>query len=178
MKQYIQPFDYAGKILQQLPKGVLLTTKAAGKVNSMTIGWGTMGIEWRKPVFVVYVRENRFTRFQLDRNPQFTVNVPIGEYDKNILTYCGTHSGVHMDKLAELRLTLADGEMVDVPAIRELPLTLECRVLYQQKQVLEALPAEVQHSCYPQDIDSTASGANKDIHIAYYGEIMNAYIIK
>ena len=178
MKQHIQAFDYAKEILQQLPKGILLTTRADGKVNSMTIGWGTMGIEWGRPIFIVYVRENRFTRTQLDKNPQFTINVPLGEYDKSILAYCGTHSGAHTDKIADLQLTLEDGEAVAVPAIKEAPLTLECRVLYQQTQVYSAFPADIQARYYPQDVDSTACGANKDTHIAYYGEIVNAYIVE
>ena len=72
MKKYIDVFDYAKEILQALPKGVLFTTKAHGKVNTMTIGWGTLGIEWRKPIFIAFVRENRFTRFQLDENGEFT----------------------------------------------------------------------------------------------------------
>ena len=37
MKKDIQVWDYAGKILEETAKGVLLTTKAGNKVNSMTI---------------------------------------------------------------------------------------------------------------------------------------------
>ena len=36
--------DYAGDILKALPGGLLLTTKADDKVNSMVIGGGTFGI--------------------------------------------------------------------------------------------------------------------------------------
>ena len=178
MKKYVNVFDYAKEIMQALPKGVLLTTKADGKVNTMTIGWGTLGIEWAKPVFIAFVREHRFTRSQLDKSGEFTINVPLGEFNKKILGYCGTHSGRDTDKIADLNLTLENGEKVDAPAIRELPLTLECRVIYKQKQELSALPPEIQHKSYPQDVDSSFSGANKDIHIAYYGEIVNAYIVE
>lgn len=38
MKKYIDVFDYAKEILQAIPKGALLTTKAHGKVNTMAIG--------------------------------------------------------------------------------------------------------------------------------------------
>ena len=38
MKRNIEVWDYAGTILEQTGKGVLLTTKAKGKVNTMTIG--------------------------------------------------------------------------------------------------------------------------------------------
>ena len=178
MKKYVNVFDYAKEIMQALPKGVLLTTKADGKVNTMTIGWGTLGIEWAKPVFITFVREHRFTRSQLDTSGEFTVNIPLGEFNKKILGYCGTHSGKDTDKIADLDLTQEDGEKVAAPAIRELPLTLECKIIYKQKQELSALPPEIQRQSYPQDVDSLYCGSNKDIHIAYYGEIVNAYIIE
>ena len=59
MKREIDLWEYAGKILDTTGKGVLLTTKCDGKVNTMTIGWGTIGIEWGRPVFVAYVRVAR-----------------------------------------------------------------------------------------------------------------------
>ena len=74
MKKCIEPFDYAGLFAKHMNRGILLTTKGKGKVNTMTIGWGTIGIEWGRPVFVAYVRESRFTRQILDENPEFTVN--------------------------------------------------------------------------------------------------------
>lgn len=178
MKKYVDVFDYAKEILQAIPKGVLLTTKAHGKINTMTIGWGTLGIEWRKPVFIAFVRENRFTRFQLDENGEFTVNIPFKSFHKKILGYCGTHSGKDTDKIADLNLTLEEGEKISVPAIAELPLTLECKVIYKQKQEIKALSEELCKIHYPQNVDSSFSGSNKDSHIAYYGEIVSVYIIE
>ena len=84
MKQEINVWDYAPQILQEVGKGVLLTTQADGEVNSMTIGWGTLGIEWKKPLFIAFVRQSRHTKCLLDKNPEFTVNIPVGECDKNI----------------------------------------------------------------------------------------------
>lgn len=168
--------DYAGEILKALPKGLLLTTKADDKVNSMVIGWGTFGINWSKPVFAVYVREGRFTREQLDKNPEFTINVPIGEYDNNIISVCGSKSGRDIDKVAEAGLTLVDPQVVSVPAIKEFPLTLECKVVYRQPQELELLPKEICDRMYPQNVPSSNPMANRDPHVTYYGEIVAAYI--
>ena len=67
MKEFIDAFDYAGHICKAMKRGILLTTSDAGKVNTMTIGWGTLGIEWGKPIFVAYVRESRYTREFLDK---------------------------------------------------------------------------------------------------------------
>ena len=175
--QKVNAADYAGKIMEALPKGILLTTKADDKVNSMVIGWGTIGVNWSKPVFAVYVREGRFTREQLDKNPEFTINVPLdGDYDKKIIAVCGGKSGRDTDKSAEAGLTLIDGEKVSVPAIKEFPLTLECKVIYRQLQNLSGYPEDIMERYYPQDVDSSAVGANKDAHVTYFGEIVSAYI--
>ena len=178
MKQEIEVFDYAKEIVSAIPKGVLLTTKNGDKVNTMTIGWGTLGVEWGLPIFVAFVREGRFTREQLAVSREFTVNIPYGEVDKQILGYCGTKSGRDADKASDLHLTLVESELVKAPGIRELPLTLECRVLYQQLQNKDAVPEFIKEKMYPEDADSSNPGANRDCHIAYYGQIMNAYIIK
>ena len=104
--------DYAKNILEALPKGVLLTSRAGDRVNSMTIGWGTLGIEWSTPIFVAFIREHRFTRELLDKNPEFTVNIPFGEFNKKILGICGSKCGRSLDKISEAGLTLVDSEIV------------------------------------------------------------------
>ena len=178
MKKYIDPFDYCGDICKAMKKGILLTTKAEGQVNTMTIGWGMMGIEWSKPIFMALVRESRHTKSILEKNGEFTINIPYGDFDSKILGFCGTKSGRDTDKISDLGLTLVEPESIDVPGIRELPLTLECKVLYRQEQDLSAIPDEILQRYYPQDVDGSHPGSNRDYHIMYYGEIVSAYIIE
>lgn len=178
MKKSVNAFDYAGDIAKAMKRGILLTTKLGSKVNTMTIGWGMLGIEWGKPVFVALVRESRFTRQMLDGCGEFTVNVPVRDVDSNILGFCGTKSGADVDKITALGLTLEEPQDISVPGIRELPLTLECKVLYRQQQELSAIPEELLNKYYPQAIDGSNPGRNRDCHIAYYGEIVNAYLIE
>lgn len=178
MKKEINVFEHAQEILQAVQHGVLLTTKTDDKINSMTISWGTLGIEWNTPIFTVFVRENRFTKQQLDKNPEFTINIPVGAFDKKILGVCGTKSGHTIDKIETLGLTLEPSNLIAVPGIKELPLTLECRVIYKQEQDKNAITEENNMKCYPQDVDSSFHGANRDYHTAYYGEIVSAYIIE
>ena len=178
MKKEIQVFDYANEVLKALRTGVLLTTKESSKVNTMTISWGTIGIEWGIPIFTTFVREGRYTRRLLDENPEFTVNIPFGEFDKNILSYCGMKSGRQYDKIKDLSLNLVDGDCISVPAIKELPLSLECKVVYVQKQEDKLIPSFIKEKHYPQDVESSHYAANRDFHIAYYAEIVKAYIIE
>lgn len=122
MKRSINVIEHAGEIMQKVQDAVLLTTKKDGKVNTMTISWGGMAIEWGKPLFITYVRESRFTKEFLDATGEFTVNLPMGEFDKKITAVCGAKSGRDMDKIAELGLTLEDPESVDAPAFASSPL--------------------------------------------------------
>ena len=150
MKRSIDAIEHAGEIMKKVNDAVLLTTKKDGQVNTMTISWGGMAIEWGKPLFITYVRESRFTKEFLDATGEFTVNLPMGEFDKKITAVCGAKSGRDMDKIAELGLTLEEPEEVNVPGIRELPLTLECRVLFKQEQDLANLDAEDADSAHAQ----------------------------
>lgn len=172
MKQKVNAFDYAGQICKAYQPGILITAKVGQKVNPMTIGWGTMGVEWGKPIFVAYVRESRYTRQMIDESGEFTVNIPVGEVDKQILSVCGTRSGRDLDKVAELGLELEEGECVGAPGIRQLPLTLECKVLYRVAQPTATIPEAIQQRYYPKD-----DAGNQDFHYAYFAEIVNTYLI-
>lgn len=178
MKRYIDVFDYTAEILSGVKQGVLLTTKTQEKTNSMVISWGTLGIEWNKPIFTTYVREHRFTKGQLDKNPEFTINIPIGDYDKKIIGICGSKSGHDIDKINEANLTLVDADEISVPAVKEFALTLECRVVYRQEQAQKYIIDPELERMYPRDVDSSFHGSNKDYHTVYYGEIVKAYILE
>ena len=170
MKKEINLWDYAGRIMEGVQKGALLTTKT---VNTMTIGWGHLGVEWSKPIFVAYVRQSRYTKELLDKSGEFTVNIPVGAVDKKILSLCGTKSGRDLDKFQELGLTQVAGQTVSTPAIKELPLTLECKVIYQQDQDLSALEAGLRERSYP-----AGTAEENNFHTAYYGLITAAYILE
>lgn len=173
MKQSVDVLDYAGEICTGLKKGVLLTTRVGDKVNTMTIGWGTLGWEWNKLVFVAYVRENRYTYSMLQKHGEFTVNIPMDGADPSIIKYCGSVSGADHNKIQDMNLTLEPSVHVSVPGIREFPLTLECRVIYSQPQPPEFLPKAVQSRFYS-SIPGTGEEAQ---HIAFYGEILGAYMV-
>lgn len=177
-KKYIRVFEYANDIMNAVQKGVLVTTKTDDKVNAMSISWGMLGIEWNKEIFITFIREHRFTASQLATCPEFTVNIPYGSYDKKIITQCGTKSGYTTDKIQEFGLTPVQADIVSAPAIKELPLTLECRVIYKQKQDPIEISEELKAQCYPHDVDGSYFGANRDYHTAYYGEILKAYILE
>lgn len=178
IKEAINPFEYAGHILTSLQSGILVTTRSREKLNTMTISWGMLGIEWGLPVFITFVRTHRYTHECLEQFPEFTVNAPIGAYDKRILSVAGTKSGRDMDKIASLGLHPVQPEKISVPGLLEFPLTLECQVIYQQHQDRKAVPPDLQRAFHPVDKDPYKSVLNSDYHTAYYGAIVAAYIIR
>lgn len=172
MKQRIDVFEYAGQICKQMSKGILLTTKTEDFVNTMTIGWGALGIEWGKKLFIAYVRESRFTREIIDKTGEFTINVPLNDIDRRIIRHCGSESGRDTDKIKDLHLTLVESDVINAPGIKELPITLECRVMYSHLQNSDRLPEATLDLYYPEEDEG-----KRDNHIAYYAEIVNAYLI-
>ena len=174
MKKYINLWDYAGEILEQVGTAALVTTKAGDEVNTMTIGWGTLGVEWGKPLFTVFVRQSRHTKKLLDENGEFTINVhPKGADRKKELGFCGRNSGRDVNKIQELDLHLEEPDVISVPGIKEFPITLECRVVYKQDQDLKLLDED---KCLRYYAPETPNDG--DFHTAYYGEVLAAYIIE
>lgn len=172
MKETINVFDYAERITKALPEGILLNTNGE-KFNSMVIGWGHLGVIWGLSTFTVYVRQSRYTKPALDQTKEFTISVPLeGRLDKEVFRICGTLSGRDVDKEKAAHLTLAEAEQIHTPGIKEVPLTLECKVLYQQEQVLADIPEDVRQRFYTHGTDAG------DFHTAYIGQIVNAYIIR
>ncbi|VBB09840.1 Hypothetical protein LUCI_5138 [Lucifera butyrica] len=157
--------EYAAKVMEGLPQGAFLTTAHAGKINSMTIGWGSLGVMWRKPVFLVMVRPSRFTFELIEKSNEFTVSVPLHDM-KQALSLCGTKSGREMDKLATAGLKAVPGQTIATPVIAGCGLHYECKVIYKQAMLPDALEKELTQSCYPAG----------DHHTLYYGEITATYL--
>ena len=144
----------------------------------MVIGWGALGTCLGVPTFTVYVREHRYTKAQLDNKKEFTISIPLDKSIPEIAKVCGSMSGNNIDKVKEAGLTLEDAEINTTPGVKEYPITLECKVLYSQKQDLSAIPESIRNQMYPQEVDGSNPMANRDAHTAYIGQIVDAYIIR
>jgi len=157
--------EYASKALDIISKGAFLTTAHAGKTNSMTIGWGSIGVIWRKPIFTVLVRQSRFTRDLIEKSGEFTVSIPFGSMSE-ALGLCGTKSGRDLDKIKAAGLTLQPGKKINTPVIAANGVHYECKVVYKQTMVPDALDSGYQTALYPQG----------DYHTMYFGEIIAVYV--
>jgi flavin reductase (DIM6/NTAB) family NADH-FMN oxidoreductase RutF len=158
--------DYLKETLGPLgEEGLLLCTMGQdGRPNVMTIGWGTVGIIWGKPIFAALVRPSRLTYACLEGCKDFTVNVLPREMAE-VATFCGTVSGRTHDKFAERGLTSVPSRHVSSPLIDQSILQYECRVVHYNDVVETALAPDIISSCYK----------TGDFHRLYFGEILAVY---
>jgi flavin reductase (DIM6/NTAB) family NADH-FMN oxidoreductase RutF len=158
--------DYFAQTIQRMREdGLLLVTQGAdGKPNVMTIGWGTMGSIWGRPVFIVLVRPSRHTYTRLEQVGEFTVNVPPRELAAAV-SHCGTVSGREHDKFQEMHLTPIPSREVRPPIIKECVVHYECRTLHRNDLAPDTLAQAVREEFY-------ASG---NFHRVFFGEIVAAY---
>ena len=68
--------------------------------NSMTIEWGSLGVAFKKPVFTVYVKPDRYTYEVMEKSDIFTVNFIERKLLKKFAIY-GTKSGKDINKEEE-----------------------------------------------------------------------------
>jgi flavin reductase (DIM6/NTAB) family NADH-FMN oxidoreductase RutF len=156
---------FAETVKQMCETGLLLVTQGKDcKANIMTIGWGTIGSVWGKPVFIVLVRPSRYTYDLLDEVNEFTVNVPSKKLTEAAV-YCGTVSGRDEDKFEEMKLTATVLPEVRVPIIEECDIHFLCRNLHQHHLDPDMLDSSVKQKFYPKG----------DFHQVYYGEIVATY---
>jgi flavin reductase (DIM6/NTAB) family NADH-FMN oxidoreductase RutF len=130
----------------------------------MTIGWGTIGIIWGKPIFVVLVRPSRYTHGLIEQMEDFTVNVPAADM-ADVVAFCGSASGRDHDKFAEKGLIAVPGRKVKSPIIDQCVIHYECKVVHKNDVLKDNLASEIISSAYPRG----------DFHTIYYGEILSVY---
>ncbi len=140
---------------------LLVSLGKEGLPNVMAIGWGTIGIIWRKPIFVILVRPSRHTYKLIEETGEFTVNT-VPPQLKEVVQYCGTVSGRDHNKFKEKQLTAIPSKKVKPPIIKECFLHFECRVIYKS----DLIPSELEKSIIP------ALYPKGDFHRVYFGEIL------
>lgn len=143
----------------------LVTAGVPGKLNTMTISWGSLGELWNKPVVTVYVSSSRYTHEFMERNGRFTVAFFPERY-RQALNYLGTHSGRDSDKIAASGLTL---EFLDSgqPSFAEARMVIEARKIYGAPFSTEGM-GDVPAQFY--------ASRNLGVHSVYVGEIEHVWV--
>lgn len=153
----------AQRALEAIKEGALLTVATADALNTMTIGWATIGYVWRSPVLTVAIRDSRHTFTLIEKADDFTVTVPGKDMRKEVM-FCGTRSGRDVNKFEACNLATAPGRQVKSPIVDVPGLHFECRTVFKAAMDPANLAADFHH-LYPE----------KDYHTLYYGEIKACY---
>ena len=156
----------AQKAMVQIKKGAFLTVKSGEVINTMTIGWATIGYVWRKPIIMVAVRLSRHTFSIIEIAEDFTVSIPSSDMEKEIM-FCGTKSGRDYNKFMECNLQISDSQKVVTPIIKVPGLHYECKIVYKSAMDPAYLNKDYDTVLYPE----------KDYHTLYFGEIVDCYEI-
>lgn len=138
-------------------EGAIALADDTKEINGLTIGWGSIGTLWRKPILSLYVHEVRYTRHILDNASGFSICFI---EDKEQLRYFGTVSGKDENKILNSKLTVnyVDG----IPYFEESDLVIVCKKVGQSKFEVEKI-----------DIPNIVDWYSEDgVHTIYQGEII------
>jgi flavin reductase (DIM6/NTAB) family NADH-FMN oxidoreductase RutF len=160
-RDYLKDTD---SIMESIKKGAFLTVKANDQLNTMTIGWATIGYIWQRPVLMIAVRDSRYTFKLLEQTDNYTVTIPAGDTFKDAVMFCGTKSGREFDKFKECKLAVRQAQQVLSPIIDVPGVHYECKIIYKSAMDNNFMDNSLE-KLYPK----------KDYHTLYFGEIVACY---
>ena len=169
-KMKLQPIDPNQFVVKPVNiwnnPGMLLTSGdfQNGHFNTMTVGWGSLGLMWRKPFAQVVVRPTRYTFEFTEQFESFTLCAFPEEYLKPLMLL-GTKSGRDSDKIQEAGLTVTESRIVPSPCFAEANLVMECKKIYWDDFKPENFLDSQTDKNYPL----------KDYHRIYFGEILGIF---
>lgn len=160
----INPYEIEMKPIAAIGKEAMLVTAGTKeRFNTMTASWGQVGELWSKPVSVIYIRPQRYTKTFVDKEALYTLSFFDDNYHKELM-YLGTHSGRDEDKVAKVGLApLFDEGCV---YFEEANLVLICKKLYRA-------PLKAENFIDKAPLENYTDG---DFHDVYVGEILKALV--
>ena len=154
----VNPFTLIGD------QWMLITAGTPEHCNTMTASWGGVGVMWAEPSATCYIRPQRSTKEFVDNSDYFTLCFFDESYRK-ALNLCGSTSGRDVDKIKECGFTVQAGAG-NAPYFAEAELVLVCKKRYAQLMQPECFTDKtIDGKFYPQ----------KDYHVMYIGQIVEAY---
>lgn len=140
---------------------MLITAGSIESFNTMTASWGGLGVLWDKNVCYCFIRPQRYTYEFMEKADFFTLSFFEEKY-RDMLDFCGSHSGRDTDKVKETGITPVDGKLSTV-YFSEARLVFTCRKIYFQDLVPDHFLDQSIQKNYPK----------KDYHRMYIGEIVS-----
>ena len=149
---------------------VILSVGNKERHNSLTIGWGSLGVECKKPIFTVYVKPDTYTYEFMEKYNIFTVSLVKGNIYNNFILY-GSISGRNFDKekISDTPIKyLEDGE---ITFEEEIEVFVSKKIAYSHLKEEEFDKSII--DLYNNNLQVFASTKP---HSVYIGEIIGYYI--
>lgn len=120
--------DIATALAGKYPEWIVLviTYDPRGRGDLMPAGW-CMICSGQPPMLAVAVGKSRHTHHLIEQTGEFAI-AWAGEGQRELVDYCGTHSGRDVDKIAVLGLRTSPGVATCVPLIEGCARSFECRL--------------------------------------------------
>lgn len=114
-----------GTFIYPIP-AVMVTCGNMKESNIITVAW--TGILNTNPAKVyIAVRPERYSYKIIKKNKEFVINLTT-ERLAFATDWCGVKTGAKVDKFKEMKLTKEKSNFVKAPAIKESPVSVECKV--------------------------------------------------
>lgn len=119
----------AGTFIYPIP-AVMVSCGDMENSNIITVGW--TGILNTNPAIVyISVRPERYSYNIIKEKKEFVINLT-NEDLAYATDWCGVKSGAQVDKFKEMKLTKEKSQFVSAPAIKEAPVSVECKVIEEK----------------------------------------------
>ena len=150
----------------------ILSAGTKDSYNSMLIEWGSLGVAWRKPIFTVYVKPERYTHDFLEKNSIFTVSIFNKKYKKKMSIY-GIASGrdVNKEEKAGTHIKFLDNGGITFEEADEV---FVCRIVARAYIKEGGLSPEI----YEMFKSNLKLYTSLSAHTVFMGEIIGHYIRK
>ena len=147
----------------------ILTAGDKNNYNSMTIGWGSLGVIWRRPTFTVYVKPERYTYEFIEKSKFFTVSIIDQKYMKGFEVY-GAKSGrdVNKEKESGYHIKFLDDGGITFKEAKEV---FVCKIICKAHLKEEDVDKEI-IQFYESNL---AAFKSTKPHCQYIGEIIGHY---
>ena len=116
-----------GHLVAPKPTALVTCQDTRGKANIIAIAAITV-VSHRPPIFMIAVREDRFSHDLIKNSGEFVINMPTADQIE-VTHLCGRISGRTCDKFQASDLTPIAASQVHAPLIRECPINIECKVV-------------------------------------------------
>ena len=148
-------------------KMLLTAEDDAGRMNSMTVGWGGFGVMWGKPTVCYAIRPSRYTFGLAEAGRRISLSA-FDPCDAGILSYFGSHSGRDGDKYAAASLSPIRMEDGGVGFLRaNLVITAE-----------KAYSAPLREDGFSDGAYSAQWYPRGDLHVLYFATVCGIYLRK